>query len=221
MSATSSLLQTNPGLQPRHELIGGRIPALLVDNFLVDPDGVRDWALSLDFQVPPYAYPGRIAPIPECEPSLPRLKDAALSMLQNHYLPHIPPIQKDGQPLTTLRNVLPDFAIVDVHPDELSNPQRIPHVDPVPIFGLVYLNREERGGTMFFAQKAPLSGTGAGYLVESNDEFELIGSLKGQFNRLVIYPGFVPHTGEVSGDWIRGEERFTAPRLTLRLPFFP
>ncbi len=39
--------------------------------------------------------------------------------------------------------------------------------------------------------------------------------------RLVIYPGIVPHSGEIAGDWIHGEERFRYPRLTQRFTFFP
>jgi hypothetical protein len=38
---------------------------------------------------------------------------------------------------------------------------------------------------------------------------------------MAIYPGFIPQTGEIAGDWIEGEERFRNPRHTQRFDFFP
>jgi hypothetical protein len=91
------------------------------------------------------------------------------------------------------------------------------------VFGLVYLNREERGGTLFFEQNTQVqnSGQGGGYMTESSDEFELCGRITPAFNRLAIYPGFVPHSGEIHGDWISSDERYSNPRLTQRFVFFP
>ena len=144
--------------------------------------------------------------------------------LANQFLARVPPIANNGQRLTSFSRVFTDFAVVDVHPDELSADQRLPHTDPVPVFGLLYLNREERGGTLFFEQKAPSRASdeqGGGYVTESTDCFELCGRIEPAFNRLAIYPGFVPHSGEIHGDWIRGEERYSNPRLTQRFVFFP
>jgi len=89
------------------------------------------------------------------------------------------------------------------------------------IFGLVYFNHEPRGGTLFFRNVAdtPGSAPSPGYLTDSRDGFELAGRIEPAFNRLAIYPGFVPHSGEIAGDWIRSDERFTNPRLTQRLLF--
>jgi hypothetical protein len=130
-------------------------------------------------------------------------------MANDNYLNRIPPIAKDGQRITAFREVYTDFAVTDIHPSELSPNQRLPHVDPVPIFGLIYLNQEERGGTLFFDKvgqgSQPLSERG--YLTSSNDEYRL--------------RGFVPHTGHIEGDWIEDERRFTSPRLTQRFVFLP
>ena len=125
--------------------------------------------------------------------------------------------------MSAFRQVHIDFAVVDVHPDDLSQEQRLPHTDPVPVFGLVYLNREERGGTLFFKQKASSEETagGHGYVTDSNEAFELLGRIEPAYNRLVIYPGFIPHSGDIAGDWITGPERFDSPRLTQRLVFLP
>ena len=55
--------------------------------------------------------------------------------------------------------------------------------------------------------------------MDSRDGFELCGRIAPVFNRLAIYPGFVLHSGEIAGDWIRSDERFSNPRLTQRLIF--
>jgi hypothetical protein len=144
----------------------------------------------------------------------------ALETTNTRYLPNVPPIQGGGQPITQFGRIQTDFAIVDLHPKELSSAQGLPHVDPVPVFGLVYLNREVRGGTLFFKQISEPAGDGS-YLTESNDAFRLLGRIEAAFNRMAIYPGFIPHTGDISGRWIEGEERFNNPRLTQRFVFLP
>jgi len=109
-----------------------------------------------------------------------------------------------------------------VHPNQLSAVQQAPHVDPVPIFGLVYLNEPERGGTLFFNRSGPARNTTrSGYFSVGDAEYSLVGKIEGRFNRLAVYPGFVPHTGEIAGEWISTDERFSNPRLTQRFVFFP
>ena len=89
-----------------------------------------------------------------------------------------------------------DFAIVDVHP--ASSP-RSSFRNPVPIFGLIYLNREAAGRFSSSARRRAAEPA-PGYVVDSRDGFELCGRIEPVFNRLVIYPGFVPHSGEIAGD---------------------
>ena len=59
------LFALNPECAARMELVGGRIPVLVADDFYADPDAVRAHALSLPFAPPPYPYPGRLAEIDE------------------------------------------------------------------------------------------------------------------------------------------------------------
>jgi len=202
--------------------IGGEIPVILVDGIFKNPDQIREYALRLPYSQPPYPYPGRLAAIPEPNRSLVDLKRKILGLVNSQYLSQLQ-IARDGQRLLAFRKLHTDFGVIDVHPDELSSEQRIPHTDPVPVFGLIYLNREERGGTLFFKQKQPVSHEerGGGYLTTSNPAFELLGRIDPAYNRLAIYPGFVPHSGEIAGDWIRGPDRFSNPRLTQRLVFLP
>ena len=223
MTVDQDLFETPAGLDIQLVAVGGEIPVIQVDEFFNRPDEIRQAALSLPYEAPPYPYPGKLAGVPEPNRSLTKLKRKLLQLVNEVYLPRVPPISQDGRRVSAFRQVHIDFAVVDVHPDDLSQEQRLPHTDPVPVFGLVYLNREERGGTLFFKQKASSEETagGHGYVTDSNEAFELLGRIEPAYNRLVIYPGFIPHSGEIAGDWITGPERFDSPRLTQRLVFLP
>ena len=223
MTVDQDLFETPAGLDIQLVAVGGEIPVIQVDEFFNRPDEIRQAALSLPYEAPPYPYPGKLASVPEPNRSLNELKRKLLQLVNEVFLPRVPPISQDGRRVSAFRQVHIDFAIVDVHPDDLSQEQRLPHTDPVPVFGLVYLNREERGGTLFFKQKASSEETagGHGYVTASNEAFELLGRIEPAYNRLVIYPGFIPHSGEIAGDWITGPARFDSPRLTQRLVFLP
>ena len=222
MRSPSDIFRLSPDVSANFTTAGSSIPVLLMDNVYEQPDDVRTLALSLPFSAPSYPYPGKLAVPIESEP-VRAITDWALRVVNEQYLPRIPPIARDGQRITAFRQVHTDFAIIDIHPDELSSTQRLPHVDPVPVFGLIYLNREERGGTLFFEKCGSGEGVASegGYLTESNDDFVLRGRIEGAFNRMAIYPGFIPHSGQISGDWIEDERRFTSPRLTQRFVFLP
>lgn len=222
MSLDDNLFAMSPHATLTLDILPGGVPTLLIDNFYERPDDIRQAALNLQFETPDYPYPGKLAVLRQPVPSLGPAIRHVLGIVNNQYLPKVP-LAADGSRIAAFRSVYTDFALIDVHPSELSAAQRIPHTDPVPIFGLVYLNRAERGGTLFFQQKAdvPENPEGEGYVTNSSREFELCGRIEGRFNRLAIYPGFVPHSGEIAGDWILGDERFTAPRLTQRLVFMP
>ena len=223
MSVDQDLFEMSPEPVIRFEKLGGQIPVILVDNFYRRPDEIREMALGLQFEPPAYPYPGKLALIPLPNRSLSEVMHNVLKLVNLEYLSRVPPIAQNGRTIAAFRKLNTDFAIVDVHPDELTPGQRRPHVDPVPVFGLIYLNREDRGGTLFFNRKAPVGGEapGGGYVTASNEDFELVGRIEPAYNRMAIYPGFVPHSGEIAGDWIRREERFKNPRLTQRLIFRP
>jgi hypothetical protein len=220
--ATEGLFELNPNARAAMRLIGGQIPVVLIDDVFAEPAAIREHALRLEFHKPPYPYPGRIAEPGDADSSLKLFLAKVLDLVNGEYLPRIPAIGEAGRPISSFARVQADFAITDVHPDELEPVQRAPHVDPVPIFGLVYLNPVERGGTLFFNRSGQDAGEDRdGYFVEGDAEYAYVGKIEERFNRLAIYPGFVPHTGEIVGDWIRTDERFNSPRLTQRLVFFP
>jgi Family of unknown function (DUF6445) len=221
--ASENLFALNSVARTTFKVLGGRVPVLLVDNVFNQPETMRARALELSYANPRTAYPGRIAQPDERDQSLNLFLRGVLELVNQHYLPRVPPILANGQPIRAFRTIHADFAITDFHPDELEPLQRKPHTDPVSLFGLVYLNREPRGGTLFFdrgkqgsAQQKP-----DGYCSAGDEEFSLIGRIDGLFNRLAIYPGFILHSGEIEGEWIKGDDRFRSPRLTLRLAFMP
>ena len=223
MSGAKPLFALNPNPKGFLRMLGGRLPVLIVDEVFEDPEGLRSAALALPYKPAGHYYPGKVAVPPGEDGSLSQFLDRVLSLVNHEYLPRIPPIAYNQQPITAFCQIETDFAITDFHPDELSGDQRRPHKDPVPIFGLVYLNPEERGGTLFFDDPAPGTAEAprSGYCSSEDPEFGFIGKIEGSFNRLAIYPGFVRHSGEIAGNWIRGGDRFAEPRLTQRLIFTP
>ena len=222
MQADDDLFKLSSSMEMRLTTAGGSIPILQIDNVYERPDEIRSMALALSYSPPDYPYPGKIA-VPPLSTSLEAVTRWALHTTNSRYLPNVPPIQGRGKPISRFRQVHTDFATIDVHPEQLSASQRLPHVDPVPVFALIYFNREERGGTLFFEPtSAPAYDEhDRGYITKSNGAFKLLGRIEAAFNRMAIYPGFVPHTGEISGRWIEGEERFNSPRLTQRFVFLP
>jgi hypothetical protein len=222
--SADGLFQLNPNARAVLRPVGGRLPILIIDDVFANPARLRESALGLPFHEPPYPfrYPGKIAEPDTADPSLKLFLGHVLSLVNHEYLPRIPVIFERDRPITAFSCVKTDFAIVDVHPNDVEPGQRTPHVDPVPIFGLVYLNPSERGGTLFFSATGRSVGKErAGYFVEADPEYAFVGKIEGRFNRLAIYPGFVPHSGEIAGDWITTDERFSEPRLTQRLTFHP
>jgi len=209
----------NPPIAVDH--IDGRIPYFAIDGIFRDPLAVREAALALPYSEGTAHYPGRVARFPPDNTSLIGFLRKVVSLVEREYLPRMP-TPPDGRKPARVRGVDTDFAITDVPPGRLSPEQRRPHIDAVPVFGLVYLNAEPRGGTLFFKPKsaAPPSIDRTGYPTRSDEELEIAGHIEGRFNRLAIYPGFILHSAEIEGAWIESDERLQKPRLTQRIMFF-
>jgi hypothetical protein len=200
--------------------IDGQIPFATVDGVFADPNAVRDAALALPYSPGTQYYPGRIARFPDGDESLSAFIQKVAGLVTREYLPRLPPLP-GGERLSALRGIDTDFAITETPPDQLNEGQRQPHTDAVPVFGLVYLNEEPRGGTLFFKPRKEVR-TGAqlsAYPSYDHERFEVCGHIEGRFNRLAIYPGFIFHSGEIEGEWIGTEARVAAPRLTQRIMF--
>lgn len=217
---TADLFATGAAPRLSMGLIDEQIPYLAIDGVFADPIAVRSAALALPYSTGAAHYPGRVARFPSGDPSLTEFLRKVVALVTREYLPLLPPLP-GGRRLSQVRGADTDFAITDTHPAELSPKQREPHIDAIPIFGLVYLNEEPRGGTLFFKPRGggSILPEAAGY-PRPNARLEACGHIEGRFNRLTIYPGFILHSGEIEGEWIEGEDRLSAPRLTQRIMFF-
>ena len=215
------LFATAAGAHVSMGYIDGQVPFLTVDGIFADPAGVREAALALPYSPGTAHYPGRLARFPAGDPSLTGFLQRVGALVTREYVPRLPPLP-GGRKLSALRGADSDFAITETHPSKLSAEQRQPHVDAVPVFGLVYLNEEPLGGTLFFKPRGE-TRTGVqrpGYPSRADEGFEVCGHIEGFYNRLAIYPGFVLHSGEIAGEWIETDTRFRTPRLTQRIMFF-
>jgi len=215
------LFAIGPAPQVSMNYIDGQVPFLTVDGIFTDPSAVRSAALALPYSPAPAHYPGRLARVPAGDVSLMAFLQKVAALVTRQYLPRLPPLP-GGARLSALRGADSDFAITDTHPSQLRVEQREPHLDAVPVFGLVYLNEEPRGGTLFFKPRAgsAMRESHEGYPSRVHDRYEVCGHIEGLYNRLAIYPGFILHSGEIEGEWIGSETRFSSPRLTQRIMFF-
>ena len=217
----NDLFAAGPAAQLSIGYIDGQVPFLTVDGVLADPGAVRSAALALPYSPANAHYPGRLARFPPGDPSLTAFLRKVADLVTREYLPRLP-APPGGARLSVLRGADSDFAITDTHPSQLRAQQREPHIDAVPVFGLLYLNEEPRGGTLFFKPRtsSPERGPEGGYPSRVHEKFEVCGHIEGFYNRLAIYPGFILHSGEIEGEWIGTDARFQSPRLTQRIMFF-
>lgn len=216
---TRDLFATSAAAQLSGGYIDDRIPYLTIDGIFADPLGVRTAALALPYSPGTAHYPGRVARFPAGDPSLMEFLRKLVGLVAREYVPRLQPLGR-GQLPSQVRSADTDFAITETHPAQLSAHQRKPHVDGVPVFGLVYLNQQPRGGTLFFKSRGESAARAAPGYPRSSDQLEVCGHIEGRFNRLAIYPGFILHSGEIEGEWIETDARFNSPRLTQRIVFF-
>lgn len=197
----------NPDAQVRVEMADGSIPVLYIDDFYSDPLEVREQALAASFDGSGALYPGRHAPIrsPEARAVVNQIC-AVLSALGDRVF----------EPATANT----DFSILTTKAKDLLGAQKHPHIDPTPVLGLVYLNPGSSSGTCLFRNKVLgfdsvvtvehrealqqfLAVEGptfepSGYNLSGNAAWEKIYTIDGKFNRLVVYPGNVFHSIDVT-----------------------
>lgn len=180
-------------------------PVLIVDDFYLDVKTVREQAISADYSEAAAYYPGLHAPLRDAD------TNAVVHQLCG-LLRHV------GHLDIGPGSVRVDFSVITTPPEKLLAEQKHPHIDPVPLFGLVYLTPEVRTSTCFYRNRA----TGLhklvteadhskqaefqrefgtvlepdGYDLGSSRWWDRIHALEGRYNRLVIYPGNVFHAVE-------------------------
>ncbi len=127
------------------EVGDGRYPALIVDDFYRDPDHLREFALSLNYRIPPAVYPGYWAVM---SLSLAPVVSFVYDLFAHRYFPSAPAMEAHATSW--------QFFNTERRAGQPPRPMsHRPHVDSGVLIGLVYLNKPEhcRGGTSLFRHK--------------------------------------------------------------------
>lgn len=213
MSAT----QNPPGTGTRHITVHriGREgqPLVVIDDFAADPDILRSAAIATVFGAATQHYPGIRAPLPE------RYLPAQLAILSG-ILGSV--FARSG----AVETIDASFSMVTTPPADLAVRQRLPHCDAFGAdrIALVhYLSPAGGDGTAFFRHRstgfetidegrAPIffgqldaelrygAMPPAAYVTGDTLLFERTAMIKARYNRAVIYPSYLLHSGAISAD---------------------
>lgn len=188
-----------------------RVPLLLIDQLVSDPEKLVRKAARADFTPQGAMFPGiRVRAPVSYEAFLERL---------------VQPLVTEFFGLQAGRFSFPmcHYSLVTKPPEQLAFLQRVPHIDSVTPQGLAsvhYLFRGDWGGTAFYRHRATGYETvtpqryehyfrtleqesqgpdapGPGYIGEDTPMFERIDKIDGVFNRLVMYPRNCLHSGVI------------------------
>jgi len=213
------------------ELPLGNQSIFVFDNVFDNPGLIRRHAIENrdKFKKPPLgSYPGHVMPF----------EDAAfgISQLFSGYL------CKQYELLADVK-VNSGFSVVDMRPKDLQLRQRQPHTDPVPDFMdkfdtqyacVFYLFKEQKlGGTGFYAYKnndmvkdwlrdqekfmmenPKCHGEFQGYIHKSNAFYEKLLTVGAEYNRMVVYPSNILHSGDIAHPELLTED-LESGRLTI------
>jgi hypothetical protein len=196
-----------------------KTPILVIDDVVDNPDALVGYAASLA-PFPPEAgnyYPGLRLQLPN-EPIVIDYVTAVCRTLAN--------LMGSAYGIRNFAVQSVAFSIVTKQPSELLPLQAIPHFDsPDPLYFAVlhYLSHHEGSATAFFRhartgfetmtpQRAgpfrrardmdmAVYGAPEGYVRGSTNGFEEIGRVEGHYNRLVVYPGNLFHSGILPEDY--------------------
>lgn len=203
--------------RPRIEPVAveGRVVCHAIDDALVDPGAWRDFAVaqaSVFRESPGNAFPG----------SELRLPDDAVMPLGDVFNEHF----RRAFDARRLERLYARLSIVDRPPASLKPTQWQAHVDRLDIgpgetiaASVLYLFEDESlGGTAFYRPRRPAAetvamiqdaatmapeafaarhGVAPGYQTASNAWFEKVASVPARWNRLIVYPGTIFHSGEI------------------------
>lgn len=224
MKDPAQLFAINPDAAVHVETTAAGVPVLIIDDFYLDPHGVRREALGGQYDASLAYYPGmhsRIAP--EAINGL----FAALSRM----------LVSLGETRVRPEYFWSDFSIVTTPAAQMLAKQKHPHIDPTPLAGLVYLNQDYEVGTCFFRHNP------TGLAVVRDDEenarfyewmeaygeqyqpqtyaigddgiWQRLYTIQGRFNRFVLYPGNAFHSIDMRD--VAADPTMEKARLTQRL----
>jgi hypothetical protein len=218
-------MKVNFKAKPRVEMINGKIPVLVIDDFYLDPDNVRERALQGHFERMEAGYPGRHEPLDILEND-----DLLIAMT---YLREV--IQIAARKTFDLEELSTDFSVLTTPSKSVHKTQSHPHTDGVALAGIIYLNPENMGGTCIYNNKIldsivlNRSNRAAydrlvsdnefkntdGYISDSFDMWEKVYTSEGKYNQLVMYTGNLFHSVNVIKD--PDPSDLSKARLTQRI----
>jgi len=197
-------------------------PIIVIDDIFDDPQSVVDYAASLA-PFPPAAgnfYPGLRRMLGPSE---------ATALMTSYVASICRTLSNLMGSAYGIRNFAVQsvaFSVVTTPPSELRPVQTLPHIDgadPKFFAALHYLSHHQNSGTAFFrqvrtgfetvtpdrvrafnsarAQDRAIYGTAGGYVRGSTQGFEEIGRVEARFNRFVVYPSNLFHSGILPADY--------------------
>lgn len=214
--SVDSVWAPSPDRSIRIEHVGEEhTPVMIIDQLVEQPERLRAEASHLNFTTQSRFFPGIRAPV-------------SLSY-QRFVLESLQEAIADAFGLSgrTLKFTMCQYSLVTTPPERLSLLQRIPHFDSLEPEGLAaihYLFRSGYGGTAFYrhrktgferlteARKVAYLRSlesendgpnmpGRAYINGSTPLFEEIGRVEGVFNRMVVYPRNILHSGCIEADF--------------------
>jgi len=181
-----------------------------VDDFIADPQALRIHAAAAPFAPARSHYPGIQAPLPQgyLPEALPILRRVFTGIFGRYAAPEVIDIS---------------LSMVTTPADGLTAKQSVPHCDAFSAdrYALLhYLAPDDQGGTAFFRHRAtgfeavdearaPTFFAAAereegnmrvGYVHDTTACYERTSLAEPRFNRALIYPSFVLHSGAIGAD---------------------
>ena len=228
LDAAGRFFNPKPQLQ-RVPLMPGH-DAVVIDNALANPEGVRDWAAGQAFGPPiGYPYPGHVCAVPE------EMEYRIADFFAQHLRQHL------GARRTL--DLVSRLSVIDTPPAQLAPVQWLCHRDRVADEGsgllfaasVLYLFDDAAlGGTSFYRPRESMAAAEVvvaasqrldahefasrynlqpGYMAGSNAIFERTAQVPAAWNRLIFYDGGQFHSADV--DPARLEADPMRGRLTL------
>lgn len=194
-----------------HHIGGEGIPLLVIDNFLDQAEQLVDYCAGI----------GQLEKIDTYYPGI-RMQAPELYVHALHYYLGKIFDAVFKLPLSQIQGSRALFSIVTTAPQMLEPKQRLPHIDSFETGDLAcvhYLCGPEMGGTSMYRHRSTgyetvnanqighyndaLIAEGAAesaqlaYMNGPNEYFEQIASIDAAFNRIVVYPSNILHSGNI------------------------
>lgn len=220
--------EQHPEIRIQKSKIGNeKLPLLVIDNLVSQPELLVEFASKTNFSVNSPYYPGVRAEAPS------QYKQFVLDELEEMLIDYFE--LKTSQ----LTFSFCQYSMVTTNPSDLHLLQRIPHFDSLDKNGLAavhYLFKKDLGGTSFYRHRETqfesidddrraiyfesMKKNGdsnlppAEYINGDTVLYERIAEQQGIYNRIIIYPRNILHSGSIPKDFIPDNNPLTG-RLSI------